>query len=221
MKEKILLFNYFLKKCVQKEQELLGVDSFSTGLLGLVLSHTKMVRRFANGCTSEEICFVYRYYPVELLLAVCLDAKTNGDNLLAAFDFKQARGVRNGVYREFFVSEKDLDQYLELVIPSVKSVEEIDYEAYYKVSGLSRDELIKKSFRLDNLCSISVEDLEVAKECEQTKMIDRAWERLSKDERFINLFYVGSKHTPRSQSLALCYCTSDKFKTIFAQELGE
>jgi hypothetical protein len=219
MKKKILFFNYFMQKCVQKEQELLGVEDFSSGLLGLVLSHTNMMRRFANGCSMEEICFVHRYYPVELFLAVCLDAKLNGDNLISAFDFKEAKGLRGNVYREFFVKEDDLDCYLETIIPSVKSKDDVNFEAYYKVTGFVAEELLQKSYRLDNLCSITTESLELPEECEEIKMIDRAWERLSKDINFTNLFDIGNKHTPRSQSLAVCYCTSEKYKALFEENV--
>ena len=220
MKKKILLFNYFMQKCVQKEQKLLGVKSFSSGLLALVLSHTKMVRRYANGCSMEDICFVYRYYPVELFLAVCLEAKSCGDDLLSLFDFKQSSGTRNGVYRDFFVGEKNLDCYLETLIPSVKNKTEIEYDAYCNILGLSPTELLDKSYRLDNICRITVDHLDLPEECEETRMIDRAWERLMADPDFTSLFNIGNKHTPRSLSLALCYCTAEKYKAIFEENVA-
>ena len=207
-------------KCVQKEQKLLGVNNYRTGLLSLLLSHTNIVRRYAHGVGTEEIYFAHIYLPEELLLAVCLDAERHGDKLFHAFDFHKGRGVQGKFFRDIYIKDDELDRYLETIFPDIKSEDEIEYKLYEPITKITRKAFIKQVHRVDNLCHIPTEELALPEKCEETEIIDRAFDRLEKDELFNCLFGRGYKHNPMGRSLALYYCFNNKNQEIIKDIFG-
>lgn len=203
--KKILLFNYFIMKCVQQEQSLLGVKDFKTGLLATVLSYSGLVRRYQTGCTLENICFCHRYYLEELLLCLCVNAQKNGENLFGVFDFCKAYGERGGKLYDAFIKDKELDSYLESIFPSITIADEVEFSEYKSLVNLSKEELLEKCYYVKNLCKVKVSSLMVSEPCLETEIIDRAWERLIKDEGSANLWDVRSRHLPNHQSQAIAY----------------
>jgi hypothetical protein len=221
MKKKILLLNYLIKKCVEKEQKLLGLNDFRSGLLSIVLSHANIARRYAHGVSTEDIYFAHIYLPEELLLAVCLNAERHGDKLFHLFDFHKGRGIQGKFHREIYIKDDELDSYLETIFPDVKTEYEVEYNLYKTVINLPQKELITKARRIDNLCHIPTEELELPEKCEETEIIDRAFERLEKDELFNCLFGRGYKHNPTGRSLALYYCFNKENIDIIKDIFGE
>ena len=196
MKKKILLFNYFVMKCVQKEHELHGVKNFQMSLLALVLSYSGIIRRYPTGCSLEQICFCNRYYLEDLLLCLCVNAHKNGDDLFSAFDFKPYYGYRGDTYSDNYVADAELDKYLENLLPAVKNAKDIDYDAYQSLVQLTPDELLKESYHLGNVYKVNASSIEVAKDYDEIWAIDRAWDRMAKDDDFNKLFNIRGKHTP-------------------------
>ena len=203
--KKILLFNYFIMKCVQKEQELLGVKDFKTGLLATVLSYSGMVRRYPTGCTLEHICLCHRYYLEELLLCVCVNATKNGENLFHVFDFHKACGSRGGKYSEAYIKDNELDCYLESILPSAESVKDVDFSAYKTLINFSKEDVLKKCYNISNLCAVNVDALPLPERCAETEIIDRAWERLMSDKNSKDLWSIYSRHLPNHQTQAIAY----------------
>lgn len=221
MKKKILLLNYLIWKCVQKEQQLLGIDDFRAGMLSFVLSHANKVRRYAYGVGAEEICFAHIYFPEEVLLAVCLDAELHGDKLLHEFDFHKGRGIQGKYHREIYIKDDELDGYLESIFPYTNTEDDVEFKLYKKATNFSRKKLLERAHRVDNLCCIPKERLALPEKCAETDAIDRALERLHEDELFNCLFGRGYKHNPMGRSLALYYCFKNEYKGIIKDAFGE
>ena len=212
--KKILLFNYFISKCVQKEQELLGVSDFKTALLATVLSYSGMVRRYSTGCTLEHICLCYRYYLEELLLCVCVNATKNGENLFHAFDFHKAIDSRGGKYSDSYIKDNELDSYLESILPNAKNANDIDFSAYKTLLDFSKEEVIKKCYYIENLCTIKVNSLPLPTRCAETEIIDRAWERMMNDKNSKDMWSIYSRHLPNHQTQAIAYLDKPENRNI-------
>jgi len=213
MRMKKTIFNYFIEKCVEKQKALLGVD-FKTAILSLVLSHTSLVRRYAHGLTTEEIYKTNRYYLEELFLILCFEAMRYGHNLFGYFKFRNASSYRQGDMFFDHIEDADLDKYLEEIFPATKSEAEVPYPLYEKLTGLSKEELLKKSYRVDNLCKVEVNDIDVSITSREILVVEETWIRLMEDEKFVHLLTSSNKHTPQGQSIAVAY-----LKTHYAEEL--
>ena len=219
MEKKILLFNYFIMKCVQKEQELHGVKNFQMSLLALVLSYSGIIRRYSSGCNLEQICFCNRYYLEDLLLCLCVNAHKNNEDLFYLFDFKPHYGYRGDTYSDNYISDSELDKYLENLLPSVKNANEIDYDAYRALVHLSPEELLKESYHLGNVYKVNASALDVAKDCPEIGVIDRAWARLANDDDFNRLFNIRGKHTPNGVNQANVYLSRFGNKKILKENI--
>lgn len=201
MKKKELLFNYFLQKCVQKEQELLNTDDFKTGLLALILSHAHLYRHFAHGVTMSEIYFCKPFYAQELFIYLCFDALEYGDFLYRSFDFEMETSYRPGEWGVKAYEDKELTQYLDKIFEYPKSMSDVDCELYGKIIGdTSSQELLSKFYNVSNLRTITIDSLELPLMCPEVKMIDRAWNRLMVDENFIKMLTIGCKHNSHGRS---------------------
>ena len=202
--KKELIFNYFVKKCIDKKYALLGVN-FKEAMLGMILSHTSLIRRYAQGVSMEEIYLTNRYYFEELFLILCLDAKKHGQDIISKFNFQYTNRYRQSAMFVDHIEDTDLDKYLESILPTVKNKKEVDFSLYENVTSLSAEDLLKKSYRLDNLCKVAIDELELPDPSEETAVIDNAWERLMANADFVELVERENKHTPQAQSIAVCY----------------
>lgn len=194
MKKKELLFNYFLQKCVQKEQELLSTDDFKTAMLAIILSRASMVRRIAESVTMGNIYFCEPLYAQELFIYLCFNAEENGDKLKCNFNFStDAISGKNRVKR---CEDRELTAHINKIFPHYKSVKDIDCACYQKLTEKeSHKDLMDLFFNLSNLRDVSVNYLEIpADRCEEMDMIDRAWHRLEANKDFINMLHLSYKH---------------------------
>lgn len=194
MEKKKFLLNYCMLKFAQKEQELLSLPDTKTALIGLTFAHQSLFRRFISGCTMQEICFADTNYPQSLLLLICLEACANGDNLLEVFDFKAQHCI--GKHHKLFL-DKELSEYLEKdIFPEVKSVNDVDFEVYRK---LSQKELDAKNvmgyfFQKPNLRHFEASKMLMPEPCDETAMIFLALETLGNKIDLESIFAFGSKY---------------------------
>ena len=190
--EKKLLLNYFLKKAMLKEQELLGVDD-REAILAVIFSATSMFHRCASGVTTEQIYFAKPKYALELFLLLCLDAEQHGDHLLKAFDFKPTMQFCNGNRLPDF-EEQELTNYLESeVYPRAWTIE---YDLYASLLKGDSDNIKEKLSHANRqyIRSVVTVPLEQPESCAETTMIDRAWNRIKDETWFINMLSISTKH---------------------------
>ncbi len=116
--------------------------------------------------------------------------------MFSAFDFKPYYGYRGDTYSDNYVADAELDKYLENLLPAVKNAKDIDYDAYQSLVQLTPDELLKESYHLGNVYKVNASSIEVAKDYDEIWAIDRAWDRMAKDDDFNKLFNIRGKHTP-------------------------
>lgn len=202
MKQK--LFNYFLKKAVQHEQAFSASDDVRLAALEVIFSKMLVCKQYASGSSTETIYFCNPKYAEELFLVLCADAATHGDNLLKVFNFRPSSTYIKG--HEFpDVRDKELTRYLDQeVYPVAKKFDE-EIKLYTKLFSLPAEETEAKLRKLSTsyIRKANVEALENLPEpCAETEMIDRAWDRLTKDEGFLKLFDSNHKHNMNGYSYA-------------------
>ncbi|MBR5598528.1 MAG: hypothetical protein IKW39_00650 [Alphaproteobacteria bacterium] len=212
---KKVIFNYFFKKCIEKQQALLGV-SFKEACLSLIMSHTSLVHRTVHGVSTEEIIKTNRYFVEELFLIMCFEASRKGHDLFGYFDFHNESSYRQGDLYFDHIEDTTLDKYLEEIFPAVKNKAEIPYHLYEKLTGISSEELVKKSHRVDNLCHVNIAEFKTTITCKETGIVDDTWEHLMADEKFVTLFTSKNKHTPCGLSTAVSY-----LKEYYPEELKQ
>lgn len=207
MKKK-LLFNYFLQKCVQKEQELLSTDDFKTALLAVIVSRANLIRHYAQGVTMEAIYFCKPFYAQELFIYLCFNAYENGDCLHSSFNFKKVTSNRSGSWGDEAYEDADITKYLYKVFDYPKGMKDIDCTSYSKIVGENApNKLLDMFYNLSNFRNVTVTGVELPAACPETEMIDRAWNRLMNDENFINMLKIGAKHDSHGRSYAYrSYC---------------
>ena len=198
MKKK--LFNYFLHKVMLKEQELWQLKDESTALLAVIFSSTSIFRRYASGCNMETIYFADPGYAKELFLLLCLDAEKHGDHLLKAFDFEPREQIQRGKRLQDLTDFALMDYLNKEVYPMA----EVDYNMYAALMKKTVAEAQKTmSFMAPGYTrAITKEKLVLPEENSETKMIDRAWDRLMQDDEFVELLQVYAKHDNRGNSKA-------------------
>ena len=197
MKEKIHLFNYFVKKVMLKEQELLNIKDDRIALLAIILSRVSIQHRHATGCSSETVYITYPKYVEELFLNLCIEAVKNGDNqLLHSFDFKAtSMYLRERTFDD--VEDKEISKYVNKVLyPEAHHT--LDESLYGAL--VPADE--KERINLFHARNVMGSPLELPEPCAETAMIDRAWEKLMQDESFIKLLAQCGKQNRFGYSLA-------------------
>jgi len=199
MKKK--LFNYFLKKAVRTEQLFLGgCDDVKLAALEVIFAKMTVQREYASGGIGiEEIYLWTPKYAQELFLIVCMEAAAHGDNLLQIFNFKPCTTY---IYGQNFpdMQDSELTNYIEQEIyPEAKNIEkEKDFYAKFFMLPIDKIDMKKVYAR-----GVNINVLENLPEpCPETEMIDRAWERLMQDDRFIPLFNHYAKYAPNGLSNA-------------------
>lgn len=195
------LFNYFLKKVMLKEQELLNIQGEQALLLAVIFSSTSIFRRYQSGCAMEHIYFAKPKYAEELFLLVCLNAEQHGDHLLRAFNFTEREEFHQG-RRAVDVSDSELADYLYKEVYPI--TEEVDYDLYGLLTGETPEGALKTMSHVAPVYTRAVtqKKLEISEKCEETTMIDRAWERLQADEEFMELLQLNKKHDRQGKSNA-------------------
>lgn len=191
MKKKI--FNYFLKKVLLKEQELLKTKDEQLALLAVIFSSTHVFRRYQSGCNMEQIYFAEPKYAEELFLLVCLDAEQHGDHLLGAFNFVPKEQFCRGSKLPD-LNDAELSNYLDKeVYPIAKAV---DYDLYAALMNTTAAEAQEKiACTAANYMRATIgTDLELPNACSETEMIDRAWSRLLENGEFVKLLQIAAKH---------------------------
>lgn len=198
MEKKKLLFNYFVMKCIQKERELHGIQDFGAALLSLVLSDNWFPYRYSSAYTERRVCFCQRDYLFELLACVCEVAYAKGNSLSSVFKIEQHFAYPN----RFVAYETDLDSYLIELLPSVRSFDELDLPTYQNLLKVSREKMIELACHPSNLCRVDVLALELPEESEETKVIDEAWEVLTRQIGFDKLFDIAGKYKSSGENRA-------------------
>ena len=189
MEKKILLFNYFLKSLAQIEQKLMSIDDVNVAMLTTITSHATVFRRYPSGCALENVCACIPSYAQELFLYVCIDAKKNGDNLFGAFNFRVSV---NSYVREAY-QDDELSNHLSKLFPVDENP---DLSLFATIlHGKYNEEEVKQVFKYPaNFRKFDKNLFVVAEKCVETKMIDKALERLADNADFVKLLNVFNKH---------------------------
>lgn len=139
----------------------------------------------------------------ELFIILCIDAKRHGDNLADAFLFVPWTLYYKGNVLSG-IEDKDLTNYLDTTL--FPAVYNCILKPFYHVliPDKTAEQLQEIYYRQCRWSFRDVMDtpLILPAKNEQTAMIDRAWERLSKDAAFINLFSLTGKHSRQGLSYA-------------------
>ena len=197
MEKKILLFNYFLKSLAQLEQRLMGFDDFNVAMLATITSKATIYRRYPSGCTMESAAACVPSYAQELFIYALIDAKKNGDDdLLKSYDFVPVVSLSLAGIEDY-----DVTDHLRNLFPT-DSNPDLNVLSCIFGGNYSHAE-IKGMFKYDaNYSRFNEELFEVASECDETAMIDRAMVRLANDAEFVKLLNVFYKHDHFCRSLA-------------------
>lgn len=194
MEKKILLFNYFIEKCLDNEKMFLKTDDFKTLMLGLAFAKASVFHRNISGCSSETVYFIKPKFLQEMFVLLCLNAYEHGDDLFKVFDFNQTYAFHGQHSEQGDFEDVELTSYLNKVYVEtapLKPEEEAMYTTLAKVEKLTPEMFPHHRFSLKR---VAVDELEVSQENDFTKMIDRAFERMSQSEEFIQLFLVSGKY---------------------------
>lgn len=203
--KKIIIFNYFIQKCTEKIQELYGISNPDAAKLCLITSDARMIRRHANGCTTEEVCFCKPMYAQELFLYLCKDAQENGDNLIGAFDFHKSKMYLNNFISYDCYEDGDITGYLEKMYPKVSTESEVRLDLFEQMFKTKDCEAILTKFiHPSNMCYITECEREVypSETSEELQMVDRAWNRLEGDNKFTSMLEMKGKHDQFGKSHA-------------------
>ena len=213
MKKK--LFNYFLKKVVQKEQTLLKSGNIRLAALGVIFSKIPVTTPKPNGINIETRYVFIPRYAEELFLFFCMDAAAHGDNLLQTFDFCPSMTYIRGHSLQD-MKDNELINYLEQEVYPVAIKFEEEIALYAELFSLPTE---KTKAMLQRLSVFYIREVntKVLKDqpepCAETEMIDRTWDRLMQDKNFTVLFDSGCKHLLNGYSNAYeMYSTSPFFR---------
>lgn len=204
MKKKILLFNYFVKKAVEKEKELLGLQDDRVALLALIFSRYSTQHRHATGCCSETAYTIEPKFLQELFILLCSNAEKSGDNLKQVFDFV---GIQRYEWGDELkdMHDKDITYYLSNeLFPNAKleDVREIYAILLFDKTPEELDDILRRMASTFSRMP-RVKALEQQPEpCAETEMIDRAWNRMLEHETFISMLNPTGKKNFCGQSIA-------------------
>lgn len=211
MKE--IIFNYFLSKVAQKEQELLGIKDAKASLLAVIYANVRVFRRYPSGCTMETVLVSIPNYAQELFLNLCLEAEKQDNHLMKAFDFEVASAFYHG--GEFpILRDKGITEFLEKSVYPLAQNKDKAIEVY---KALNQDKKLnfKKMIRSD-IRDVNVIQQEIPTQ-EEVRMIDEAWDHLTKNEHFINLLQPFGKYDQYARSHAyMAYGQEFKFLELRA-----
>lgn len=199
MKRKFLLFNYFLQKAVQKEQELLRIDDFRAALLALIVSRASVFHRCASGCSTQKAYLCKPKYAEELFLYLCLDAEKHGDALLKEFKFQKTHSFSHATQNMGDFEDVELTGYLDQIYPLSKFFNKEDKELYAAILENPAD-IAELEAAHTFLRKVAVDSLELPAQNEKTAMIDRAWERVWEVDEFPAMFTLTGKHDVHGRS---------------------
>lgn len=202
--KKILIFNYFVKKALEKEKELLGLDDDRAALLALVFSRSQVQHRHATGCCQEVAYAVNPKFLQELFILLCSNAEKSGDNLKQSFDFVGIPRFQFGYCGELQdMEDKDISYYLNNNLFPYAG-RQMNKELYTKLLSDLKPEALENFFeRMSSKLTYEprVEALEQPEPCAETAMIDRAWSRLVEHNGFISMLKPEGKRDYRGWSI--------------------
>lgn len=201
MEKKILLFNYFVKKAIEKEKELLGLQDDRVALLALIFSRYSVQHCNASGWSPETAYAVEPKFLQELFILLCSNAEKSGDNLKYAFDFV---GIPRYEWGDELKDMHDRDITYQLnnnIFPYAKmdDVREIYVALLPNKTPEEQDNILTRMAAVFSKAP-RPEALEQPEPCAETAMIDRAWERLLQHDGFISMLKPSGKqdHCGRS-----------------------
>ena len=203
MEKKILLFNYFVKKAIEKEKELLGLQDDRAALLALIFSRYSVQHCNASGWSPETAYAVEPKFLQEMFILLCSNAEKSGDKLKQAFNFV---GIPRYEWGDELKDMHDKDITYQLgnnIFPYAKSedVREI-YTAL--LPNKSKEELDNIFIRMAAVFSRAPRPealIPQPEPCAETEMIDRAWSRLLEHEGFVAMLKPSGKQNYRGQSI--------------------
>lgn len=198
MENKKKIFNYFLKEVQLKEQEHLNTKDEQLALIAVIFSSTHVFRRYQSGCNTEQIYFANPEYAEELFLTLCLDAEKHGDHLLKAFNFVPYERHPYGLIRQD-LRDYELHDYL---WNEVYPMAGVDYNLYATLMKTTPEEARESTSLITAYTRGVKTNLEISDRCQETEMIDRAWNRLMQNNEFVKLLQISAKHDNQCVSKA-------------------
>lgn len=202
MEKKILLFNYFVKKVMEKEKELLDLQDDAPALMAVIFSKYGVQHRSASGYSSETAYVVNPKFAQELFIILCSNAESHGDHLKQVFNFT---GVKRYEWGDELadVQDKDITYHLNNNLYPYTG-REIDRTLFAKLlPKMSSEDLDNMLARIAPVFGRKpwMHALEQPEPCAETAMIDRAWERLMAHENFVSMLKPEGKQNYRGQSV--------------------
>ena len=187
---KTKLFNYFVKKALEKEKELLGLQDDRAAMLALIFARSNVQHRHATGCSSEVAYSVDPKFLQELFILLCANAEHSGDHLKKSFNFVGIPRFELGWGADLKdLEDKDISYHLNNnLFPYANH--ELDKELYAKLLPNKKPEELECIFeRIASKFTYKPrpEALALPEPCEETAMIDRAWSRLIEHKNFISM----------------------------------
>lgn len=218
MEKKILLFNYFVKKVMEKEKELLDLQDDAPALMAVIFSKYGVQHRFASGYSSETAYVVNPKFAQELFILLCANAESHGDHLKQAFNFS---GIKRYEWGDELadVQDKDITYHLNNNLYPYTG-KEINRELYAKLlPQMSEDELNNTLSRIAPVFGRKpwLPALQQPEPCAETEMIDRAWNRMLEHEGFLSMLKPSGKQNYRGQSVPYARY-SEHLYTFLGQE---
>lgn len=204
MKRKILLFNYFISKCLEREKELLKTDDFKTLMLGLITARASIFHRTASGCSTEMGYIIRPKFLQELFVFLCLDAMEHGDNLLEPFNFSKTHTFSYLHWGKGDFEDIELTAYLEKAYLEVNQLTEDEKAMYSQIITPLPKVFQSPYYGSVRIRRVTLEKLTVSSKDKYTEMIDRAFERLSRCENFVGMFLLDGKYDLYGMSTPYC-----------------
>jgi len=218
MEKKILLFNYFVKKVMEKEKELLGLQDDKAALLAVIFSKYGVQHRSASGYSAETAYVLNPKFAQELFILLCSNAEKSGDNLKQAFNFVGIKRYEWGDELQD-IQDKDITYHLNNNLFPYTG-KEINRELYAKLlPQMSEDELNNTLSRIAPVFGRKpwLPALQQPEPCVETEMIDRAWNRMLEHEGFLSMLKPSGKQNYRGQSVPYARY-SEHLYTFLGQE---
>lgn len=218
MEKKILLFNYFVKKVMEKEKELLDLQDDAPALMAVIFSKYGVQHRSASGYSSETAYVVNPKFAQELFILLCANAESHGDHLKQAFNFSGIKRYEWGDELQD-IQDKDITYHLNNNLYPYTG-KEINRELYAKLlPQMSEDELNNTLSRIAPVFGRKpwLPALQQPEPCAETEMIDRAWNRMLEHEGFLSMLKPSGKQNYRGQSVPYARY-SEHLYTFLGQE---
>lgn len=199
--KKIEIFNYFVKKALSEEKELLNTEDDRVAMMALAFAKFDVQHQHATGCSLEKGYLVNTEFVKQLFVLVCLEAKEYGDGRLAQlFSFKPKMHFNYGSVSTD-VYDADVEKHLNEVLYPIDSVDKHLYQALLPKGNPQEVEqtCMKKASEFSR--KPNPKALETTEPCAETEIIDRTWNRLRLNKDFVSLLDPRGKVNNRGDSI--------------------